>query len=84
VLLTDQTLLLPWLLHKTLLIYLSLSDYVKRFYQRITPSNDVEFMSDELDMTWKIMNELRRVYATCDSHRLLLADGRFRGLFVLM
>jgi len=68
----------------SLLTYLSFSDYVKRFYQRITPSNYVAFMSDELNMTWKIMNELRRLYATYDSQRLLSAGGRYRGLFVLM
>ena len=67
-----------------LLTYLNFSDYVKIFCQRITPSNDVEFMSDELNMTWRIMNELRKLYAAYDSHRLLLAGGRRRGLFVLM
>jgi len=47
-----------------LFTYLSFSDYLKRFYQRITPSNDVAFMSDELNTTWKIMKEIRRLYVS--------------------
>lgn len=42
------------------------------------------FISDELNMTWKIMNELRRSYAVYDSHSLLSAGGKYRRLFMVM
>jgi hypothetical protein len=48
----------------SLLTYLSFSNYVKRFLPANYTIDYVAFMSDELSMTWKIINELRRLCVT--------------------